>query len=544
MTTAREAPVAGRPDRPGALHQPRGLLARLQRPGAGPRPRPRDPAARAVQVPRHLHQQPGRVLHGARGRGAGRPRGAAASPRRPDKLPREEVLGADRPSGSRSSTAEQSRIWREELRPALAEAGIEVTSVRRPDGGREARAGRALRPRGLPVLTPLAVGPGLPFPYISGLSLNLGLRVRDPVKGETRFARVKVPPRLPRLLAGRRPAGVHRGRDRGATSSVSSRGWRSSRASASGSRATPTSRSPTSPTTSSGRSRPSCAAGASGTSCASRWRRAPPTTSSRSSSRRSRWASRETYRIPGPLDMTSLWHLATARPPGCATPPWEPRTQPRLQPEEGERSDIFAVIRAGDMLVHHPYDDFDTSVERFVEQAVEDPDVLAIKQTVYRTSGDSPIVPALMRAAEQGKQTVCLVELQARFDEERNIQWARALERAGVHVVYGLIGPEDARQAGPGRAPGGQPGAPLRPHRDGQLQPLHRAPLHRPRALHLPGGPRRGRGRPLQPPHRLRAAAALPQGAGGPGAPARRHPGARSTGPSQGHTPRVRPRAS
>ena len=148
----------------------------------------------------------------------------------------------------------------------------------------------------------------------------------------------------------------------------------------------------------------------------------------------------ETYRVPGPLDMTALWHLAGLDLPLLRDAPWAPRTQPRLQADEGERSDLFAVIRAGDVLVHHPYDDFDTSVDRFVEQAVEDPDVLAIKQTVYRTSGDSPIVPALMRAAEQGKQTVCLVELQARFDEERNIQWARALERAGVHVVYGLSG--------------------------------------------------------------------------------------------------------
>ncbi len=126
--------------------------------------------------------------------------------------------------------------------------------------------------------------------------------------------------------------------------------------------------------------------------------------------------------------------------PNLRDPQWEPRTRPRLRPEDGERLDLFAVIRDGDVLVHHPYDDFHSSVERFVEQAVEDPNVLAIKQTVYRTSGDAPIVPALMRAAEQGKQTVCLVELQARFDEERNIQWARALERAGVHVVYGMSG--------------------------------------------------------------------------------------------------------
>ncbi|HWP63931.1 MAG TPA: polyphosphate kinase 1, partial [Candidatus Binatia bacterium] len=147
------------------------------------------------------------------------------------------------------------------------------------------------------------------------------------------------------------------------------------------------------------------------------------------------------YAISGMLDHTALWQLAAIDRPDLKYPAWTPVVPPRLAPpDDDEPVDVFAAIRAGDILVHHPYESFGASVERFIAQAADDPEVLTIKQTLYRTSGDSPIVHTLIRAAEAGKQVVVLVEIKARFDEEANIIWARKLEQAGAHVVYGLVG--------------------------------------------------------------------------------------------------------
>jgi polyphosphate kinase len=147
----------------------------------------------------------------------------------------------------------------------------------------------------------------------------------------------------------------------------------------------------------------------------------------------------DVFDVPGVLDLNDLMDIVRIHGfPELRDPPWTPVTQPRLQGDDGDPGDVLGAMRRGDLLLHHPYDSFVTSVERFVEQAVADPDVLAIKQTVYRTSDDSPLVPALIRASERGKQAVCLVELKARFDERANIGWARSLEESGVHVVYGL----------------------------------------------------------------------------------------------------------
>ncbi len=331
-----------------------------------------------------------------------------------------------------------------ELFERLTDHGIRVVGM--DDLTDQDRAGLAERFRRqiFPALTPLAVGPGRPFPYISSLSLSLAVLVRDPVSDARTFARVKVPTEmLPRFVAldddphafvaleeviaanldALFPGMVIDGHaifrvTRDADFEVSDEADDLLQA----------------------------------VEAELRRRRFGEAVrleigvGTDDAIRRQLTAAldleeRQIYEVDGLLDTSALWQIYGLRGFGeLRDQPWTPVTQPRLQGKESEHVNVMAEMRRGDILVHHPYDSFATSVERFVEQAVADPDVLAIKQTVYRTSDDSPLVPALIRATERGKQAVCMVELKARFDERANITWARALEEAGVHVVYGHPG--------------------------------------------------------------------------------------------------------
>ena len=217
--------------------------------------------------------------------------------------------------------------------------------------------------------------------------------------------------------------------------------------------------------------------------------------------------------VPGLLDLSSLWQIYGVDRPALKDPPFVPATPPAFGERETPKS-IFATLRDGDVLVHHPYDSFSTSVQRFIEQAAADPNVLAIKQTLYRTSGDSPIVNALIDAAEAGKQVVALVEIKARFDEQANIKWARALEQAGVHVVYGLVGLKTHCKTCAGGAPGGLDDPPLLPHRHRQLQPEDRPAVRGRRPADRRTRHRRRPHRPVQLADRLLAQGLLPQPAG------------------------------
>ena len=292
-----------------------------------------------------------------------------------------------------------------------------------------------------PVLTPLAVGLGRPFPYISNLSLSLGVVVHDPVSHTQVFARVKVPTEmLPRFvpladghtfvpleeLIAKHLDQLFPGMEivdtavfrvtRDADFTVSDEADDLLQAVEDELR----------------RRRFGEVVRVEVEAGMSREMREQLV-------RALEAEDQDVFAIDGLLDLNDLWEIVKIHGyPELRDAPWTPLTQPRLLPQESEEVDVMASMREGDILLHHPYDSFSSSVERLVTEAVNDPDVLAIKQTVYRTSDDSPLVPALIRAAERGKQAVCLVELKARFDERANITWARAMEEAGVHVVYGL----------------------------------------------------------------------------------------------------------
>jgi polyphosphate kinase len=341
----------------------------------------------------------------------------------------------------RGQLARQTGLLEDELRPALAEHRICIVSGREVDDRSRAELDERFRRQIFPVLTPLAVGLGRPFPYISNLSLSLAVLVRDPLTGQETFARVKVPKEmLPRFV----PIGDGRtfvpledliaqhldklfpGMEivdhdvfrvtRDADFTVSDEADDLLRAVEDELRR---------------RRFGEVVRVEVGAGMAPELRE--PLT------RALGVEEEDVFPVSGLLDLQDLWQIVKVHGFGdLRDEPWTPVTQPRLLPDDDEPPDVMAAMRRGDILVHHPYESFATSVERLVEQAVADPEVLAIKMTVYRTSDDSPLVPALIRAAERGKQAVCLVELKARFDERANIQWARALEESGVHVVYGL----------------------------------------------------------------------------------------------------------
>ena len=335
-----------------------------------------------------------------------------------------------------------SRAWEQEVRPALTEHDIRVVEIADCSEEELGETDRLFAEQIFPVLTPLAVGPGRPFPYISNLSLSIGVFVRDPVSDVETFARVKVPKEvLPRFvpigdgtfvplegLISRHLDELFPGMEilrhdffrvsRDADFTVSDEADDLLRA----------------------------------VEDELRRRRFGEVVRLEVASTMDpdmraylieQLAIDETQvvDVDGLLDLDDLWALVDIEGHReLRYPPWTPEVPPAFAEREDGTADVLGAIRAGDLLVHHPYDSFAGSVERFIRQASVDPDVLAIKITVYRTSDDSALVPALIEAAERGKQAVCLVELKARFDERRNIGWARALEEAGAHVVHGLPG--------------------------------------------------------------------------------------------------------
>jgi polyphosphate kinase len=333
-------------------------------------------------------------------------------------------------------------VFLDQVSPGLAEAGIRLSSWADLDEDDEKFLVETFEERIFPVLTPLAVDPGHPFPYISNLSLNLAVMVRDPVERVRRFARVKVPSLLPRFVVlpdGERYVpleqviAAHLDQLFPGMEIEQHHAFRVTR---------------NADLTLEEDEADDLLAAVEIELRRRRFGRAVRLEIDAAMSDEVRellqrelvLADDDVYAHVAPLDLGGLWAVHGLDRPDLKDPPYTRVTPTRLSSDEGEQVDMFAAVRRGDMLVHHPYESFRTSVEEFVRQASTDPHVLAIKMTLYRTSGDSPIARSLIRAAERGKQVAVIVELKARFDEGANIEWARALETAGVHVVYGLIG--------------------------------------------------------------------------------------------------------
>ncbi len=339
------------------------------------------------------------------------------------------------------------------IRPALAEEGIDLLRPEQLTEDERAHCTEFFTSRVYPVLTPLAVDPAHPFPYISGLSLNLAVLLGNPSTGREHFARVKVPPSLPRFihLPGKDEDGdedLYQDRFVSLEDVIADN---------------------------IGRLFPGMEVREHFTFRVTRNEDLEVeeddaenllTALEKELTRRRFGAAvrlevaddiddhvldmlvrelgirgSEVYRLPEPLDLRGMNVIADLSRTELRWPAFVAKAHPALSPvERSSQADVLSEMRQSDVLLHHPYDSFSTSVQAFIEQAAADPHVLAIKQTLYRTSGDSPIIEALIEAAEAGKQVLAVVEIKARFDEENNITWARKLERAGVHVVYGLVG--------------------------------------------------------------------------------------------------------
>ena len=339
--------------------------------------------------------------------------------------------------------SEHSRVFQEEIRPELAAEGIEILRWDQLTAAEKDRMRALFAERIFPVLTPLAVDPSHPFPYISGLSINLAVLLKNPQTGARQFARVKVPPvlsRLVKLAEGRflpleEIISRHLGQLFTGMQVLSHTTFRVTR----------------NEDIEVEEDDAENLLFALEKELLRRKVGRPPVRLEVEEDIDEHMlhmlmseldvSESEVFRLAAPLDLTGLFSLADSQREDLKFPNFLPITHPDLaEVESASPADMFKALKLRDVLVQHPYDSFATSVQRFIEQAAADPAVLAIKQTLYRTSGDSPIVDALIEAAQAGKQVLAVVEIKARFDEQNNIAWARKLEKAGVHVVYGMLG--------------------------------------------------------------------------------------------------------